>query len=244
MMVFDCFLPELVAAGVPVRSSFRQAALDALFAACDAPGVRDRLMRAENFPVAWGGPPGGAGPGAAAAAALALAQVEALAARFVADGYEGAIVRKDAGPYQYGTNGTHSAHLVKVKPRFDAEFPVVGYTQGARGKDLGALIWVCEVPAARSKTGAREEFSVVPKNTTYAERYELFRRLGLPHPGGGTYFDAMFRGQPLTVEYPELSSKTGIPTQAKALGFRVYEPTPEFPGGRPDPTAVLLALKL
>jgi len=222
--VFDCFFPELAANGVPVTSATRQAFLDILFdlAAGDKAQGADEgapiVRRVENFPAASDD------------------EVDALAKRFVAEGYEGAIVRKRAAPYRYGTNGYHSANLVKVKPLHDAEFPVVGYTQGTRGKDVGAVIWIAEVPAGQSRSGRPERFSVVPKNMDYETRYEIFRRLEA-RPG---YFEREFQGLPLTVEYPELSAKTGIPTQAKALGFRTYEPVPGAPE-RPDPVAALLA---
>lgn len=239
--VFDCFFPALAANGVPVTGATRQTYLDILFDLARGPAGSDAgggdaaegsggdaaaggggpplVFRVENFPAADED------------------AVDALAKRFVAEGYEGAIVRKRPEPYRYGTNNYHSSNLVKVKPLHDAEFPVVGYTQGTRGKDVGAIIWVAEVPADQSRTGRAERFNVVPKNMDYETRYEIFRRLEA-RPG---YFEREFRGLPLTVEYPELSAKTGIPTQAKALGFRVYEPAPGAPD-RPDPVATLLAL--
>lgn len=241
--VFDCFFPALHAAQLPVRSATRQRFLDLLFevrATGQGKGGGGPVKRVENFPVAL--PPGETlSPEEQVRAARE--QIDDLARRFVEEGYEGAIVRKDGAPYEYGTKGYHSSHLMKVKPLHDAEFPVVGYTQGESGKDVGALIWICEVPAERSKTGEPERFNVVPKNMSYADRYRAFRRLGEEVPAAGgrtaTRFERDFKGLPLTVEYPELSAKTGKPTQAKALVFRVYEPAPGRPG-RPDPLAELL----
>lgn len=240
MVVFDCFMPELAAAGVAVRAVTRQRLLDRMLAvACDGPRgalVRDKVVRAANFPLRVcadaGAPP--CAERVFADAGAARAHVHTLAQAFVKDGYEGAIVRKNNAPYQYGTNGTHSSHIMKIKPRFDAEFPLVGYTSGTRGKDVGAVIWVCEAPGGAA-------FNVVPKNMSYPERRALHAALGRRAPGGpGTYFDAL-RGLPMTVEYPELSSKTGIPVQAKALGIRNYEPLPGRPGMGRDPIAWVLA---
>ncbi len=61
---------------------------------------------------------------------------------------------------------------MKIKPKHDAEFPVVGFTQGRRGKDVGAVIWECGVPNPvnpRDKT-----FTVVPKDMTYEQRYAIY----------------------------------------------------------------------
>lgn len=209
--VFDVFFPAAVAAGHNMPSWARQAYLDALFEAAPAP--HPHVSRVRNFPAA------------------SLDEVRALAAKFVQSGYEGAVARKNAGGYRYSYNNYHSAALLKVKPKFDDEFPVVGFTQGSRGKDVGAVVWVCEVPKAadpRDRT-----FNVVPKDMTYAQRYALYRCLSaeVPDPRDPsrkvTRFARDLQGLPLTVEYAELSAKTGKPLQAKALTFRTYEGGPE-----------------
>jgi hypothetical protein len=128
--------------------------------------------------------------------------------------------------------------LAEVKPVHDAEYKVVGYTQGTRGKDVGAVIWECEVPEPvnpRDKT-----FTVVPKDLVYEDRYAIFACLGRAVPGADgrptTRFERDIKGLPLTVEYREISPKTGKPLQAKALAFRTYEAGPEN-----DPVRKLLA---
>lgn len=226
--VFDCFFPGAKCGSILFASEARQWFLDQLFLVAPK-GVITRVIRIENFAVRAETPDH---------APLALARVMELQKRFLAEGFEGAIVRKDDKPYRYGDKGYHSSNLLKIKPLLDSEFPVVGYDQGARGKDKGAVIWVCEVPAGQSLTGRAEKFNVVPKNMTYAERYKVFACLGLD-VGGRTRFARDFAGRPLTVEYPELSKKTGIPTQAKALAFRTYEPAPGA-GAPEDPVARLL----
>lgn len=241
--IFDCFFPELANADVTVTSHTRQRFLDLLILLTKGDKGEARLLphivRVENHHVA---PPVPAQGANILDSSHPHNIVMALAKQYVQEGFEGAIARKDDKPYQYGDNGYHSSNLVKIKPLYDSEFPVVGYTEGSRGKDNGAVIWQCMVPAAKSPTGQDELFNVVPKNITYKDRYTIFRHLEemVPTTGGMvTRFERDFNGRPLTVEYPELSSKTGIPMQAKALSFRVYEQPPGVPIP-PDPITQLL----
>lgn len=209
--VFDAFFPRAKALGADLPGGARQAFVDAFFAAAGG-APHPHVRRVENFP------------------ARDLAEVEALARRFLAEGYEGAIARKDAAGYEYSVGNYHSAGLLKIKPKLDSEFPVVGFTEGRRGKDVGALIWVCRAPGGT--------FSVVPRDMSYEERRRLFACLSARAPDGEarTRFERDILGLPLTVEYAELSAKTGIPLQAKAVAFRTYEGGPER-----DPIRRLLA---
>lgn len=132
--------------------------------------------------------------------------------RFVALGYEGAMLRNCAGVYLANPEKTgeflRSVDLMKMKPTFTDEFEVANYTQGTRGKDKGAIIWV-------AKTAEGKLFNVTPKNTTYEERYALFKECKKE-------FNTKYLGRMLTVEYQDLS-KDKIPQRAKALVFREYE---------------------
>jgi hypothetical protein len=132
--------------------------------------------------------------------------------KFVSMGYEGAILRNEAGPYLGNSQKTgaflRSKDLVKMKQRFSDEYKCVGYTEGKRGKDKGAVIWICE-------TTDGVQFNVTPKDTTYAERYRLFQECEED-------FDGLFKDRMLTVEYEDLSSDN-VPLRAKALTFRDYE---------------------
>lgn len=216
LMVFDCFFPGAKAANHDMASANRQKYLDLLFAAAtesDHPFVH--VKRVKNYPVAG------------------MQALESLRDKFLAKGYEGAIARKDCAGYRYSYNNYHSANLVKVKPKFDSEFEVVGYTEGKKGKDVGAVIWICKVDPENRKS-ADDKFNVVPKDMSYDERRRIFRCLGEEvenspeaiaegEPARLTRFDRDFKGRPLTVEYPERSLKTGKPVQAKALTFRTYE---------------------
>lgn len=222
--VFDVFFPAAKAAGHDMESRHRQAYLDTLFA---RKGPRAHIMRVENTPV------------------HSLDELNALAKEFLRTGYEGAIARKDTAGFRYSYSNYHSANVLKIKPIHDSEFPVVGFTQGTRGKDVGALIWECAVP--NPVVPGDDRFAVVPKDMTYEERYCLFRVLSQPAVGADgkpvvgadgsavSRFDHTIKGLPLTVEYAELSAKTGKPLQAKALTFRTYEDGPAR-----DPARTLL----
>jgi len=200
--VFDCFFPGAMAAGVFLPSEARQEYLDLLMARFPAPeaGATPRFVRVPNESPAT--------PDAA----------RALADKYVCDGFEGLVLRRNSAPYEFGGNGYHSSGLIKIKPVYHDEFRVVGFFQGTRGKDVGAVIWECDVAAA---TGTDTRFRVVPKDMTYEQRYRVFRCLSQTVGLGVTRFDRDFRGRLLTVEFPERSTKTGKPTQAKACAFRL-----------------------
>jgi ATP-dependent DNA ligase len=141
-----------------------------------------------------------------------LAEAKKLFEKYTDMGYEGIMMRNKDGVYLANADKTgefmRSDNLVKMKQRFTNEFECVGYTQGSRGKDKGAIIWV-------AKTEEGLEFNVTPKNITYLERYELFEECE-------EYFDEKYMGRYLTIEYED-KSKSGKPLRAKALGFRDYE---------------------
>jgi hypothetical protein len=141
-----------------------------------------------------------------------LKEAEAKYETFTAMGYEGAILRNTDGPYLADPIKTgsymRSKDLVKMKQKFTEEFECVGFTDGKRGKDKGAVIWICQ-----TKDG--HEFNVTPKDITYEKRYEVYKECI-------DDFDDKYLGRMLTVEYEDLS-KAGIPQRAKALVFRDYE---------------------
>lgn len=125
------------------------------------------------------------------------------------DGYEGIMLRTLDGKYAYSKNKSskRSSSLLKRKPLFDEEFEVIGFVDGKKGKDVGAVIWVC-------KTASGSTFNVEPK-LPYAERREIY--LECVRNFGGKY-----RGRNMKVEYRELSD-AGIPLRAKAIAFRDFD---------------------
>jgi len=197
--VFDVFFPQVP--GMVSRD--RQRILDAILGGAPP---HPHIIRVENFPV------------------RSMAEIQTLVDRFLEEKYEGAIARKDSKPYEYSYSGYHSPNLLKIKPVFDDEFTVVGFTQGSKGKDLGAIVWICAVSGGAT-------FNVVPRDMTNDDRRRLFTCLSAQVAGADgklvTRFERDLKGKPLTIEYRELSAKTGIPLQAKATVFRTYEGGPE-----------------
>jgi hypothetical protein len=132
--------------------------------------------------------------------------------KFITEGYEGAILRNVNGIYLANANRTgafmRSIDLVKMKKKFTDEFEVIDYTEGKRGKDKGAIIWVAQ-------TADGIKFNVTPKDITYEKRYEIYKECK-------DNFDKLYKGRMLTIEYEDLS-KTKVPQRAKALIFRDYE---------------------
>ena len=125
-------------------------------------------------------------------------EIHEAQARFVEEGYEGAMVRNRLGSYAIGKR---SANLQKVKTFLDDEFEIVGFTQGTGG-ETGCVIWVCT-------TQSGKDFSVRPRGTR-EERMEYFQN-------GDIYF-----GHMLTVRYQELTDD-GIPRFPVGISIRDYE---------------------
>ena len=125
-------------------------------------------------------------------------EIHAAQARFVEEGYEGAMVRNLTGAYAIGTR---SANLQKVKTFLDGEYPIVGFTQGTGG-ETGCVIWECS-------TSDGQTFRVRPRGTQ-EDRKVLFEN-------GSNYV-----GQQLTVRYQELTDD-GVPRFPVGIAIRDYE---------------------
>lgn len=128
--------------------------------------------------------------------------------QFIAEGYEGAIVRDESGPYLAdplkSSDRLRSRKVLKLKKRFSREYPVVDFAQGDKGRDVGAILWVVDVGA--------KTLTLQPKNMTLDERKELFK-------DAKKNFADKYEGRMMTVEYEDLS-KDQVPLRAKAAGFR------------------------
>jgi ATP-dependent DNA ligase len=125
-------------------------------------------------------------------------EIHAAQARFVEEGYEGAMVRNLTGAYAIGKR---SANLQKVKTFLDGEYPIIGYTDGTGG-ETGCVIWECQTPDGQS-------FRVRPRGTQ-EDRKVLFQN-------GSDYI-----GQQLTVRYQELTDD-GVPRFPVGIAIRNYE---------------------
>lgn len=142
------------------------------------------------------------------------------------EGYEGIVIRRDALRYVYSYGDYHTSNVLKQKPVFDSEYKCVGYTEGIQGKEVGAIIWLCEVGSVNIKDPSDIKFSVEPKGLTYEDRYKLFKCF---RKNEKLFQDELY-GRNITVYYNEISEKTGKPLQAKASGFRVndHDPLPDI----------------
>jgi hypothetical protein len=87
---------------------------------------------------------------------------------------------------------------------------VVDFDEGKKGKDKGAIIWILKTH------DTDKQFNATPKNTTYEERYKLYKE-AIAEKG----FTNKFKGRMMTIEYEDLS-KDEIPLRAKSIGFREH----------------------
>jgi ATP-dependent DNA ligase len=128
--------------------------------------------------------------------------------------YEGLMYRNPKGPYLAHPTKTgtflRSKMLLKLKMRYSDEFKLIGFTEGTKGRDIGAIMWICQ-----TKDG-KTTFNVTPKNTTMKKRYAMFKNMTEKD------FAENYENQPMTVEYEDLSNN-GVPLRAKAIGLRNYE---------------------
>lgn len=136
-------------------------------------------------------------------------EVQALYHRFLDEKLEGAMVRLDA-PYVYSINDYHCDELLKVKPAFDAEFPVVGWETSTKGKTDEALMIRC---MAVSKVGKETEFPCTPKMTIEA-RKELAAKMPMIEANNKTYFENHWLGKMITVTF-DAYSDDGVPLRAR-----------------------------
>ena len=71
---------------------------------------------------------------------------------FLNERFEGAVIRNSDSPYEFGFNKERRSYsTLKLKPRFDMEFRVIGYTTGTKGKAVGKIIWICTIDAETVK---------------------------------------------------------------------------------------------
>jgi ATP-dependent DNA ligase len=128
--------------------------------------------------------------------------------------YEGVILRNANSLYlthpTKNSMSIRSKFVLKRKMTYADEFEVVGFEQGTKGRDIGAILWICKTPKTK------KIFSVTPKNITYEERYKLFKEASKANQ-----FDENFKGRMMTIEYEDLSLDE-IPLRAKSIGFREH----------------------
>lgn len=125
--------------------------------------------------------------------------------------FEGTIIRNKKSVYKghptKAANFTRSKEVLKRKPVYTMEVKVIGFKEGNKGKDKGAIIWIVELPNGKT-------LNVTPKLITYNERKRLFKDAQLNF--------GKYKNRNLTIEYEDLS-KDGIPLRGKALEFRDFK---------------------
>ena len=124
-------------------------------------------------------------------------KMKELHSRYVAEGFEGIMLRNVAGLYK----NVRSTDLQKFKMFEDAEYQIVDYKEG-EGQEAGCVIWVCKTPEGKV-------FSCRPRGTR-EDRAELFA-------DGKKYV-----GKMLTVRYQELTSDN-VPRFPVGIAVRNYE---------------------
>lgn len=123
--------------------------------------------------------------------------IKELHARYVAEGFEGLMLRNKTGLYK----NSRAVDLQKYKEFFDGEFKIVAYKEG-EGLEAGCVIWVCE-----AENG--QQFACRPRGTREA-RIELYSN-------GDKYV-----GKKLTVRYQEMTD-SNVPRFPVGIAIRDYE---------------------
>lgn len=204
-IVFDCFFPLAMDQGINYTYAER---LDYLVNVWESLRIKpSRVHLAETIPIP------------------SIDHAVEYSKRWVGEGYEGAIMRKGSGVYQFGIGGYHSSEVTKFKPLYDKEYMVIGFTEGV-GKNAGAVVWTCEIPQNDVLIPHDRHFNVVQKGISLQDRKHIFKCLSQQVVVDGkvtTRFYRDFYGKYLTVEYPEKSAMTNKPLQARAVIFRDFD---------------------
>lgn len=151
------------------------------------------------------------------------AEVQAKLETYLAAGQEGAVIRNMDAPYEFGLNKEIRSYFsLKLKPRDDMEWPIIDFKQGDKGKEVGAIIWICAETneGVQARAGellpleSRLQFHVTP-NQDYDARRHIYAKLSADR----NIFNTKIFGQLATISYSILSYD-GLPQQPKMLHFR------------------------
>lgn len=134
--------------------------------------------------------------------AASLNEANAYKEKFVAQGYEGAMIRQPNTPYEQSNKGYHSKNLIKLKPRYEEEYEVIGFSGGeSSGKEEGALLIIVDVGGT--------DLTLQPA-LPLDERKGLFER----YTASPRAFREELNGKMIKVYFDE-KSDDGIPLRAK-----------------------------
>jgi hypothetical protein len=124
-------------------------------------------------------------------------KMKELHAEYVAEGYEGIMLRNKHGLYK----NARSTDLQKYKEFFDDEYEVIAYKDG-EGQEEGCVLWICKTPEGKI-------FNCRPRGSR-EDRITLFIN-------GDKYI-----GKMLTIRYQELTDDK-VPRFPVGITFRDYE---------------------
>lgn len=122
--------------------------------------------------------------------------------KFVSAGYEGAMIRQPNTKYEQSNKGYHSKNLIKLKPRYEEEYEVIGFAGGeSSGKEENALLIIVDVDG--------HDLTLQPA-LPLDVRKELFEK----YTTSPQAFRKELNGKMIKVYFDE-KSKDGIPLRAK-----------------------------
>jgi DNA ligase-1 len=125
---------------------------------------------------------------------------------FLSQKLEGGIIRNFDSTYMFSASKEYRTYeVLKIKPREDGEWEVVGFSQGNKGKEVGQIKWICK---HEDKTFA------VSMNKPEIIRRAMFQYF-TENP---KVFEEKYKGQMMTITY-DILSNDGLPQEAKALYF-------------------------
>ena len=120
--------------------------------------------------------------------------------KVISEGYEGIIYKSMNRPYEFDFNKEkRSSWYLKRKKQDDAEYPIVGFSQG-KGKDLGCIVFELQTD--------KKKFNCVP-NGTYEYRKQLYAE-------ALSSFDTTFKGKLAKVVFDDLS-KDQVPLRGRIV---------------------------
>lgn len=125
--------------------------------------------------------------------------------QFVNEKYEGLMIRLDQ-PYVPSFNSHHSKVLLKLKPKFDAEFKLIDYAISDCGKLSGGIVLVCE-------TSDGVEFNLNPA-MTIDERIRYAKRFQVVEKNKKTIFENRFQNKMIVVVFDDYSTDK-VPLRAR-----------------------------
>lgn len=185
-MIYDCFIPTEPDIKFTERRELLESVFDGVDDRARATGSPSHLHLVDTAEV------------------IDEHAIRAFYDQAIADEYEGAMIRLDA-PYEYSYNDRHSRVLLKMKPSFDHEFPIVGWSADGVGKAAGALMIIC--------AHGGKQFPVTPA-MEIPERVALARKMPTVEENGKTHYENHWQGKPLIVTFDE-RSKDGLPLRAR-----------------------------